>query len=103
MITDPRPRRIGRDVFDDDEEPEYTFPGEVRRWATGEPFRLDSEECQEDTLIPTAVESQAMGEALLLDALLCEYGLHRPALTGGPFGIIMVTSSPSPCPGLTKS
>ncbi|WP_031049062.1 hypothetical protein [Streptomyces sp. NRRL F-5650] len=94
MITDPRPRRIGRDVFHDDEEPEYTFPGEVRRWATGEPFRLASEECQEDTLIPTAVESQAMGEALLLDALLSEYGLHRPALTGGPFGIIMVTPRP---------
>ncbi|WP_436735642.1 hypothetical protein [Streptomyces sp. BBFR102] len=61
MITDPRPRRIARDVFHDDEGPEYTFPGEVRRWATGEPFRLATEECQDDTLIPTAVESQAMG------------------------------------------
>ncbi|NBM14674.1 hypothetical protein [Streptomyces sp. GC420] len=94
MITDPRPRRIDRDVFRNEEEPEYTFPGDVRRWATGEPFRLASEECQEDTLIPTAGEIQAMGEALLLDALISEYGLHRPALTGGPFGIIMVTPRP---------
>ncbi|KOU73741.1 hypothetical protein ADK61_22415 [Streptomyces sp. XY66] len=91
MITSPRPRRIDRDVFHEGEEPQRTYPGDVRRWATGEPYRLASEECQEGLLIPTAVETQAMGEALLLDALLSEYGLHRPALTGGPFGIILVT------------
>ncbi|WP_327740425.1 hypothetical protein OG749_45910 (plasmid) [Streptomyces nojiriensis] len=91
MITAPRPRRIDRDVFHEDEEPQRTYSGDVRRWATGEPYRLAREECQAGPLIPTAVETQAKGEALLLDALLSEYGLHRPALTGGPFGIIMVT------------
>lgn len=35
-----------------------------------------------------------MGEALLMDALISEYGLHRPALTGGPLGIITVTPWP---------
>ncbi|MFJ4008134.1 hypothetical protein ACIPWL_32470 [Streptomyces sp. NPDC090023] len=94
MIADPRPRRIDRDVFHEDEAPQRTYPGDVRRWATGEPYRLASEECQDGALIPTAVETQGMGEALLLDALISEYGLHRPTLTGGPFGIIMVTPRP---------
>ncbi|MEW2491586.1 hypothetical protein [Streptomyces sp. NPDC048411] len=40
------------------------------------------------------MEVQATGEALLLDPLLSEYGLHRPTLTGGPFGIIMVSPQP---------
>ncbi|MFD6967385.1 hypothetical protein [Streptomyces sp. NPDC059949] len=95
MTADLRSRRIDRDVFREEEEAWIgTFPADVRRWATGEPYRLASEECQDDALIPLANEAQATGEALLLDALLAEYGLHRPALTGGPFGIISVTPRP---------
>ncbi|MEU9111308.1 hypothetical protein AB0D04_05780 [Streptomyces sp. NPDC048483] len=95
MITEPRARRIDRDIFHGEEEPQHTFPAVLRRWATGEPYRLASEECREDTLIPTAVEAQATGEALLLDALFSECGLHRPTLTDGPFGIIMVPPGPT--------
>jgi len=95
----PRPCRVAHEVFDEDADQDRPQPGELRRWATGEPYHVARQELSAagGVLIPTADRHQMEGEAQVLAALIAGYGVHRPRLTGGPFGIVTVTPRPDDC------
>ncbi|MFJ5122408.1 hypothetical protein [Kitasatospora sp. NPDC088548] len=69
---------------------------QARALATGEPHQLAlAELAAHGPAIPGALHSeQELWEARVLAALLATYGSHRPAATGGPFGIGRVTPRP---------
>lgn len=66
-----------------------------RQWATREPYDTAKQEISDTgPLIPEPSGPQAHAEARVLAALIREYGMHRPELTDGPYGIISVTPRP---------
>jgi hypothetical protein len=70
-------------------------PVALRQMATGEPEETARAELTDfGHLIPTPTPEQARGEARIFHALIAAYGRHRPALTGGPFGIRSLTPRP---------
>ncbi|MEU0351413.1 hypothetical protein ABZ302_31985 [Streptomyces sp. NPDC006237] len=67
-------------------------PVALRQMATGESEETARAELADfEHLIPTPTPEQARGEARIFQALITAYGRHRPALTGGPFGIRSLT------------
>lgn len=63
-----------------------------RQWATREPYDTARQEISDTgLLIPEPSGPQAHAEARVLTALICEYGMHRPELTDGPYGITSIT------------
>ncbi len=71
---------------------------ETRTVVTGEPHQLAlAEITAHGSAIPgPGHPEQELWEARVLAALLAEYGSHRPAETGGPYGIGRVTPRPGP-------
>lgn len=70
-------------------------PVALRQMATGESEDMIRAELADfEHLIPTSTPAQARGEARIFHALITTYGRHRPALTGGPFGIHSLTPRP---------
>ncbi|MGW1615664.1 hypothetical protein ACWCQZ_40695 [Streptomyces sp. NPDC002285] len=63
-----------------------------RQWATREPYDTARQEIPATgPLIPEPSGLQAHAEARVLTALIHEYGMHRPQLTDGPYGITSIT------------
>ncbi|MFE9138024.1 hypothetical protein [Streptomyces sp. NPDC007355] len=63
-----------------------------RQWATREPYDTARQEISDTgQLIPEPSRPQTHAEARILTALIREYGLHRPELTDGPYGITSIT------------
>ncbi|MGC4977876.1 hypothetical protein ACLQ2D_33945 [Streptomyces sp. DT199] len=70
---------------------------DIRSQATEEPRQLALAELTPSAtaVVPSpSSASQEMWEALVLTALMDHYGAHRPAETGGPYGIC---HHPTPC------
>ncbi|WDN55894.1 hypothetical protein [Streptomyces clavuligerus] len=67
-------------------------PVALRQMATGESEETARAELAGlEHLIPAPTSEQARGEARIFQALIAAYGRHRPAHTGGPFGIRSLT------------
>lgn len=63
-----------------------------RQWVTREPYDTARQEISDTgPLIPEPTTPQTHAEARILTALIREYGMHRPELTDGPYGITSIT------------
>ncbi|MFC7912422.1 hypothetical protein [Streptomyces sp. NPDC057386] len=63
-----------------------------RQWVTREPYDTARQEISDTgPLIPEPTTPQTHAEARILTALIREYGIHRPELTDGPYGITSIT------------
>jgi len=84
-------------LYEPDPDRPAPGPDALRSWATGESeheAHLELETITGAGLIPVPARAQMEGEAQLFAALLAAYGRHRPAVTGGPFGILGVIPRP---------
>ncbi|TKA06380.1 hypothetical protein [Actinacidiphila oryziradicis] len=96
MSRSESPAFVRRDITSVYEPHPWTVERlDLRRWATGETAQTAQRElAASDDVVPLPGTAQMEGEAQVFSALIASYGRHRPALTGGPFGIMSVTPKP---------
>lgn len=90
-------RRDINALYEPDPDRPAPGPDALRSWATGESehdAHLELDTITGPELIPVPTRAQMEGEAQVFAALLGAYGRHRPAVTGGPFGIAGVIPRP---------